>query len=248
MNYYQHHIGDFIRDTSRLSDSQSMAYLRLIWMYYETEQPLENDIDAIAFKIGANASDVNQILKHFFFLHDDGLWHQARCDKEILAYRTKSEKAKKGANARWENANAMRTHSERIANETLSDANQEPITNNQEKEKDKTIAPAKAVAVLVPKSSSLALLESIEGMTEQVAKDFLTVRKAKKSPLTRTALDSIVKEASKAGIATSQAIAIATARNWVTFKAEWITNQKPNEIPAANFVDTHTDRSWAEGL
>lgn len=132
MNYYQHHIGDFIRDTSRLSDSQSMAYLRLLWIYYETEQPIENDVDAVAFKIGANASDVQQIFKHFFFLHDDGLWHQARCDKEILAFRDRSEKAKKSADARWNNANAMRTHTDRKANAQVSDANQEPVTSNQE--------------------------------------------------------------------------------------------------------------------
>jgi len=132
MNYYPHHIGDFIRDTARLSDSQCMAFLRMIWMYYENEAPLENDPDAIAFKIGANASDVQQILKHFFFLHEDGLWHQARCDEEILAFRKKSDKAKKSANARWSNANAMRTHNERNANATVSDANQEPRTNNQE--------------------------------------------------------------------------------------------------------------------
>lgn len=128
MHYYQHHIGDFIRDTARLSDSQCMAYLRMIWHYYETEQPLKNDTDALAFRFGANASDVHQILKHYFFLHE-GRWHNSRCDKEILSFRSKSEKAKESANARWENAKAMRTHSERNANEPLLDANQEPITN-----------------------------------------------------------------------------------------------------------------------
>lgn len=133
MNYYQHHIGDFIRDTSRLSDQQCMAYLRMIWMYYETEQPLESDIDALAFKIGANESDVQQILKHFFFEHD-GRWHNSRCDKEILAFRGRSEKAKKSADARWSNAKAMRAHNERNANEHVSDANQEPVTNNQYKD------------------------------------------------------------------------------------------------------------------
>ncbi len=128
MNYYQHHIGDFIRDTARLSDSQCMAYLRMIWIYYETEESLEDDANAIAFRTGANASDVQQILRHFFFQHD-GRWHHARCDREILAFREKSEKAKKSADARWKNANAMRTHSERKANEPVFDANQEPVTN-----------------------------------------------------------------------------------------------------------------------
>lgn len=130
MNYYQHHIGDFVRDTARLTDSQCMAFLRMIWLYYESENALPSDVDAIAFKIGANASDVHSILKHFFFLHDDGLWHQSRCDKEILAFRAKSKKAKDSANARWNNANAMRTHSDRNAKAPVFDANQEPITSN----------------------------------------------------------------------------------------------------------------------
>jgi uncharacterized protein YdaU (DUF1376 family) len=143
VNYYPHHIGDFVRETARLKDSQCMAYLRMIWMYYESESPLENDPDAIAFKIGADASDVQQILKHFFFLHEDGMWHQARCDEEILLFRSKSKKAKDSANARWNNANAMRPHSDRTANASVSDANQEPVTKNQEP-KDKTIPDADA--------------------------------------------------------------------------------------------------------
>jgi uncharacterized protein YdaU (DUF1376 family) len=43
MHYYQHHIGDFIKATSRLTDGQAMAYLRLLWMYYDTEKPLKPD-------------------------------------------------------------------------------------------------------------------------------------------------------------------------------------------------------------
>jgi len=165
MNYYQHHIGDFIRDTARLTDSQCMAYLRLIWIYYETESAIENDVDAIAFKIGANARDVHQILKHFFFLHDDGFWHQSRCDKEILTFRDKSEKAKKSADARWSNANAMRPHNERSANEPISNANQEPVTSNQEpKEKTKNKS-----AVAAPKYSDDDFIFA-EGMAKAVIK------------------------------------------------------------------------------
>ena len=118
--------------TSRLTNDQSMAYLRLLWMYYDNESPIENDVDAIAFKIGAVASDVHQILKHFFTQDDDGKWRNSRCDREIDAYHKKSKSGRVGANARWNNANALQTHSERIANEPVSHANQEPRTNNQE--------------------------------------------------------------------------------------------------------------------
>lgn len=136
MYYYQHHIGDFIKDTSRLKDSQCMAYLRMIWMYYDNELPFENNPERIAFNIGADSSDVSLILESFFYLKDD-LWHHKRCDSELESYKLKKEKASESANARWRNKdknmrtheNNMRTHSERNANEPFFDANQEPITN-----------------------------------------------------------------------------------------------------------------------
>ena len=137
MHYYPHHIGDFISDTSRLTDGQCMAYLRLIWHYYDTEQPLENDPESLAFKIGAQVNDVNLILKHYF-IFDGEVWRKTRCDAVISEYHGKADKARKSAQSRWKNAKAKQTDSERNANAspdnakaTEIDANQEPITNNQ---------------------------------------------------------------------------------------------------------------------
>lgn len=99
MNYYQHHIGDFIRDTARLTDSQCMAYLRLIWMYYDNEQPLPDNPRILAFKVGAAIDDVALILEAFFSL-EDGAWHHSRCDAEIADYwkfcESQKAKGKKG--------------------------------------------------------------------------------------------------------------------------------------------------------
>jgi uncharacterized protein YdaU (DUF1376 family) len=138
MHYYQHHIGDFVRDTARLTDSQSMAYLRLIWMYYDTEKPLPDDPEGLAFQVGASEQDVRLILKHYFEIDGD-LYRHKRCDKELAVFKDKSEKAAKSANARWGNAKAMRTHTERIANERVFDATQEPTTKNQEPKKQPTV-------------------------------------------------------------------------------------------------------------
>jgi len=131
MFYYSHHIGDFIRDTARLNDAQCMAYLRLIWAYYDTEQPLDTSPEKLAFQIGAKVEDVKQILDHYF-VFEDGRYFHSRCEKEITHFRNKSLKASESANARWKNPKAMRTHSERNTDESKSDANQEPRTNNQE--------------------------------------------------------------------------------------------------------------------
>lgn len=100
MHYYQHHIGDFMRDTSRLKDSQCMAYLRLIWMYYDTEMPLVNNPKKLAFQIGAEVDDVELILEHFFYLDRD-VWRHKRCDEEIEAFYKKSAAASEKAKKRW---------------------------------------------------------------------------------------------------------------------------------------------------
>lgn len=61
------------------------------------------------------------------------------------------------------------------------------------------------------------------GVDEQVAIDFLSIRKAKKAPLTTTALKGIEKEAEKAGVTLSTALATCAVRGWQSFKAEWHT-------------------------
>ena len=139
MYYYAHHIGDFQRDTAMLNDHQSMTYLRLLWMYYDTEQPLPDDTRRLAFKVGSDPDTVYLLLDHFFE-HDGDVWRQPRCDAEIQQYRRKSDRAKIAANKRWNNADAMPAQCERNADESKkdadapkSDANQEPITNNQVK-------------------------------------------------------------------------------------------------------------------
>lgn len=139
MHFYPHHIGDFQRDTASLSDSDTMAYLRLIWMYYDTEQPLPADAKKLAFKIGANPDSVQMILDTFFIKEQDFYRHK-RCDKVLNEIYDKSEKARLAALARWgKNADAMPVQSERNAdasknnaNATKNDATHNPIPINKE--------------------------------------------------------------------------------------------------------------------
>ena len=130
MHYYRHHIGDFLKDTGHLSNDQMGVYLRMLWRYYLDEKPLKDDCESIAFVMRSDAKTVSLILQHFFVLQDEG-WRHKRCDKEISDYHEKKGKAANSANARWSNANAMRTHTERNADAPVFDANHKPITNNQ---------------------------------------------------------------------------------------------------------------------
>lgn len=119
MNYYEHHLGDYLRDTAHLSLVEDAIYRRLLDQYYIREKPLPVGVDdccKLARVRGAKERKaVEYILKMFFVFESDG-FHQLRADQEIERYNSKQIKARASANARWaayeRNANAMRTHSE----------------------------------------------------------------------------------------------------------------------------------------
>ena len=69
------------------------------------------------------------------------------------------------------------------------------------------------------KATSVACPDFVE---QQVWNDFLSIRKAKKSPMTETALKGIEREAKKAGWSLEKAISECVTRGWQSFKAEWV--------------------------
>ncbi|WP_052236199.1 YdaU family protein [Bordetella avium] len=142
MNYYPHHIGDYLKDTAHLTMIEDGAYRRLLDLYYQHEQPLPVEKRQI-YRLSRAASTaerkaVDIILSEYFALTDAG-WTHRRCDAEIEKSREKSDKASKSAAKRWHkegNANAHANASE-PAMPTHSEGNAYPITNNQEpKEKE----------------------------------------------------------------------------------------------------------------
>ncbi len=121
MNYYERHIGDYLKDTAHLSLLEHGVYTRILDVYYTRECGV--DSGDIARLIGARSKEersaLNIVLSEFFILVG-GIYIQARCDREIERYKDKQRKAKASADARWSHngrnanasPNAMRTHSE----------------------------------------------------------------------------------------------------------------------------------------
>lgn len=72
--------------------------------------------------------------------------------------------------------------------------------------------------------TELALLADY-GITGQVAADFLQVRKAKRQPLTATAVKLIAADAEKCGMTALQAVEYAIGNGWASFRAEWLQNK-----------------------
>lgn len=65
-----------------------------------------------------------------------------------------------------------------------------------------------------------------DGVSESVWKDFLQIRKAKRAPMTDTALAGIQREAEKAGLSLQKALEVCCERGWQGFKADWVAGDK----------------------
>ncbi len=89
-----------------------------------------------------------------------------------------------------------------------------------------------------------------EGVDRQHAEDWLKIRRAKKSPLTETALDIVKREAAKAGIPLAEAIAHAASSNWAGFKAKWLDQpdgDRSRQPAASGRFAGFEDRNYGTG-
>jgi uncharacterized protein YdaU (DUF1376 family) len=86
MNYYSHHIGDYLSATAHLSLLEHGVYRRLIDVYYIHEAPLPAEVKQVYRLVGAKSKDereaVDTVLEEFFTKIEAG-WSQSRCDFEI---------------------------------------------------------------------------------------------------------------------------------------------------------------------
>ncbi len=229
MNFYPHHIGDFLKDTNFLSNEEQMIYLKLIWLYYDTEQPLPDDIFVLSMKCNCRdkEAELNGILG-LFFKADGDTWRHTRCDAEIAKYhdilieRSKAGKASAAQRAFKKHSTSVeQVLNTSATNGQQSPTNQEPRTNNQVNLKEKDKKESRAT-----RFDAQAHLVSL-GVDEQIASDWITLRRAKKAPPTLRAIAGIANEAIRAGRPLPDVLEVCCNRGWTGFKAEWITKDQP---------------------
>lgn len=97
MNFYPHHIGDYLTATAHLSWVEDCAYRRLLDLYYSREQAIPGDVGQAARLCRATTKDerkaVETVLAEFFTLTDKG-WMHARCEEEIVKAAEAAERAR----------------------------------------------------------------------------------------------------------------------------------------------------------
>ncbi|HEY4357980.1 MAG TPA: YdaU family protein [Acidobacteriaceae bacterium] len=101
MNYYERHLGDYLKDTISLTMLEEGAYTRLLDYYYSKEHGIPADK---AHKIARATSKeeraaVDSVLAEFFKLNG-GVWIKGRCQEEIerahVKITTAQENGRKG--------------------------------------------------------------------------------------------------------------------------------------------------------
>lgn len=110
-----------------------------------------------------------------------------------------------------------------ILNATASDS----IFGTDTPPKDQNAAERKSEAISKPKRkrvSSSVVKDKPEDISQEVWDDWLTTRRAKRLPLTQTALNSVRREAASAGLTFQAAVTFAVEQGWAAFRAEWYRN------------------------
>jgi uncharacterized protein YdaU (DUF1376 family) len=127
-----------------LSNEEDLAYRRLLEMYYDTEQPIPDDLQLVSRRIRVTSEALLFVLQEFFVLVNKG-WKNKRCDLVIKDYHEMAEKnrrnGQKGGRPKRpkdEQGNPVGSLSVPSGMPVVTQvkANQEPITINQEPKKN----------------------------------------------------------------------------------------------------------------
>lgn len=144
MNYYPHHIGDYLRDTSHLTLVEHGAYRRMLDLYYASEKPLPLDPVWICRLVRAEHETereaVKFILEQFFEQKEDG-WHSKRADAEIKAAYRRSKAArlngKKGGRPKTQRVISGLANTNTEITQQKAPKSQKPKANNQNQKEEK---------------------------------------------------------------------------------------------------------------
>jgi uncharacterized protein YdaU (DUF1376 family) len=227
MNYYPFHLGDYATHTAHLDMLEDLAYRRLLDLYYLRESPIPSDVQEAArlIRMRQQVEYVEAVLREFFEPTEDG-WRHGRCDEELARMQDKQAKARASAEA---SVKARQAKAMLSSNDRPTDA-QPTLDVGAPTVELPTPTPT-------PTPSTTTSLRSVgakrpDDVPEDVWRDFLAVRKAKRSPLTPKAFEGIEREAKKAGLSIAEALTICIERGWQGFQASWDWKRTASRSPA----------------
>jgi uncharacterized protein YdaU (DUF1376 family) len=234
MHYYPFNIGDYKSHTSHLDLMENLAYRLLLDLYYLHERPLSACTTTVARQIGMREHEekVQSVLQEFFVLGETG-WSNIRADREIKQFHGKKEQASRAGKASAERKsngrstdvqrefNGRSTESQRTFNQTETETETETKTETKKKQSKVNTPP---------------------NVSDETWSSFVAQRKLAKATLTQTVVNSIQREADKAGWSLEQALSETVIRGWRSFKADWVKD-KPVAQQLKSFKQMDEERS-----
>jgi DNA-binding transcriptional MocR family regulator len=101
------------------------------------------------------------------------------------------------------------------------------------------VKPVKETKTRAPRFDAQAHLESLS-VDPSIARDWLELRKAKKLPVTETAVKGVTREAEKAQMSMDEALRTCCERGWGGFNAKWLedsqSTSKTDFKPMGNYL------------
>ena len=236
MHYYQFNIADYRKDTMHLSRLEHSIYRDLIDWYYLDEKPIPLETQVVMRRLRLDTEEEAKALQKVlfdFFVSGEG-WIHHRIEKDILDYHSMVEKNQTNGKLGGRPKKTQSVPSG-LPDETESkptrNPNQEPITNNHK--------PIESKAIRAPRFDAQAHLVSI-GVPADLSSDWIKLRKTKRAEVTKTAIEGIASEASKAGLPLDAALRECCARGWSGFKADWLLSPQARASP---FNTIHDQRA-----
>jgi uncharacterized protein YdaU (DUF1376 family) len=190
LNYYEHHLGDYLRDTAHLSMLEDAAYRRLLDRIYSTEQgvPVDQAYRVVRARTKEEQAAVDVVLAEFFTV-EDGLYVQARAMAEIAKARRKIETSRNngrsGGRPKRNPPGSSGTTQEKptgfypgsqteTQTVTQPKALQTPDTRHQSPEEDslRSSSDARAISTEVPRGSSAEGADQGRPEPQQLSAEF----------------------------------------------------------------------------
>lgn len=246
-------------DTWALASTRQRPLLLMLWFIAWQQTPcgsLPADDVLIAARLGLDAdafqSDKAILLRGWAEASDGRLYHPVLAELVLEMMGRKAGSAKRQAAYRQRQQSAGQADDKRETDAAVTrysgvsyDTTTTTITTNtslsDERDSTNTRASGKSKS-----KASLGVADLVaEGVEQQHAEDWLTVRKAKRAPLTRAAWNDLKAEAKKAGIAPAEAVRIAAASSWQGFKATWYAKLGQEGSAARGPAATGTHGSFA---
>lgn len=217
-SYVRFYPSDWIAGTARLPRIHKSVYFDVCCYIWDTGKPVPPMEARLMFSDVADAEQVISDLIEVGKLTrlDDGSLSNDRAliegEKAFSAWQAMSEAGKARHNGAG--SEAGKGASKVAASDDEEGAEEEPRTKNHISPNGEDKARAKKRA--------LGVRDRPDDVQEDVWRDFIEHRRAKKAPLTPTAWTRIANEAAKAGWDINDALTEAMTRGWQGFKADWV--------------------------